>query len=637
MPEKTKVLRSATASAKSLSVSAAAKMATPAEPSAHETTMVPLMDANDGNNRLADESSSQLASRESPDRPAQSTPSVEKSDSAAVISNKSRTTLAKQLFDDYDDHDYDSSPEDPESNQKHDQTHIDDPENVEEKSVDPTDDYTTTTPPKRGTHPNPNSPTPGAHVHNSSITFQDEDRPDPPTMQDQLTKVATTLDSINDKLNSLSDSFHNLETTNIELKGELSTFRTKATNEMETTKVSFAEKLESLEFRIFEDQQTKHDNLTEDFKTHTENTTSVVSSLKKKLSTEATTIGNLRGTVVHQQERILNLETKVSRLEILETRLDEYIANNSNRSTVLDGTMMDHLEKKLNDHIEATTSKFLSFDDRIKEARAIANDVEAHGRRWSVRLVGLDAPTRPKESPDEAKDVALQFFATYLDIKDIMPEQIDTAHRIGAVKNHKQTLMIRFFRRELAEYVLKNKRVLKGKEKSIFEDSPRLHRDLLFKLSKRAEVEQAWNMGGSVWVKLHATTRKFKVSINDDLDVVLKPKHRATHNQIQTTVHTTDEIPHSTGDPAHPTTSSSNDQSETPHVTTPGSNPPRTTIASSERPRSNQNSPPPYTVVEVDNSVDPTKVLTQVHVNPSPGNSTKENCNYVPPTIPLQA
>ena len=148
MPEKTKVLRSATASAKSLSASAAAKMATPAEPSALETTMEPLMDTNDGNNSSADESSSQLATRESPDRPAQTTPPVEKTNPAAEIDLNSSTTLAKKLFD---DHDNDSSSEDPDPKQKNDQTHIDDPENVEEKSVDPTDDDTATTPPKKGT------------------------------------------------------------------------------------------------------------------------------------------------------------------------------------------------------------------------------------------------------------------------------------------------------------------------------------------------------------------------------------------------------------------------------------------------------------------------------------------------------
>ena len=146
---------------------------------------------------------------------------------------------------------------------------------------------------------------------------------------------------------------------------------------------------------------------------------------------------------------------------------------------------------------------FTTVQDRINEVRKIANDVEAHGRRWSVRLVGMPAPTpapgKIRESTPEAKAAALRFFAEYLNVNNISPEDIDCAHRIGAVKDRKQTLLIRFFRREIAEHLLSNKKMLKGKTFAIFEDKPQLNMNLIFKVSKRAEVERAWNMGGSVW------------------------------------------------------------------------------------------------------------------------------------------
>jgi hypothetical protein len=44
-------------------------------------------------------------------------------------------------------------------------------------------------------------------------------------------------------------------------------------------------------------------------------------------------------------------------------------------------------------------------------------------------------------------------------------------------------------------------------------------------------------MGGSVWVKLHSSPRKFKVSINDSIDDIVKPRHTilTTHTSPKAT------------------------------------------------------------------------------------------------------
>jgi hypothetical protein len=105
------------------------------------------------------------------------------------------------------------------------------------------------------------------------------------------------------------------------------------------------------------------------------------------------------------------------------------------------------------------------------------------------------------------------------------------------VKNGKQTLLVRFFRWEIADYILRSKKMLKNTPCSMFEDATQLNQNLLFELKDRPEVEAAWILGGAVWAILQGSTKKIKVSINDNLDVKLS---QATHT-----------APHQT--PPHPT------------------------------------------------------------------------------------
>jgi hypothetical protein len=83
---------------------------------------------------------------------------------------------------------------------------------------------------------------------------------------------------------------------------------------------------------------------------------------------------------------------------------------------------------------------------------------------------------------------------------------------------------VRFFRREIVDYILKSKKMLKNRTFSVFEDSTALNQNLLFELKDRPEVEAAWILGGSVWAILNGpekNKKKIKVSINDNLDIKL--------------------------------------------------------------------------------------------------------------------
>jgi hypothetical protein len=102
---------------------------------------------------------------------------------------------------------------------------------------------------------------------------------------------------------------------------------------------------------------------------------------------------------------------------------------------------------------------------------------------------------------------------------------MDTAHRIGPIKDGNQNILVRFFRREIVDIILTNKRMLKGESMSLFQDTTRRNRTLIWNLSQRAEVESAWSQSGSVWAKLHSNPKKIRVKITDNIDEVLKKHH----------------------------------------------------------------------------------------------------------------
>jgi hypothetical protein len=224
----------------------------------------------------------------------------------------------------------------------------------------------------------------------------------------------------------------------------------------------------------------------------------------------------------------------------------------------------------MEDRATSINERFTRVQNAVDETRLLVNDVEAHGRCWAIRIKGIKAPTHI-ESSDETKDHVLRFITTHLNIHNIRLEDIDTAHRLGAVKNFNQTILTRFFRRDIVDALLKVKKTLKGKKLVIHEDGTSLNRTLINDLNRRAEVEQAWQMGGKVWVKL-TDGPKFKVTINDDLNWKLNPQnHQIRDNYTAPTAQMAESITHpasiENADTAPPAAASITDDIE-PHQAT---------------------------------------------------------------------
>jgi hypothetical protein len=315
-------------------------------------------------------------------------------------------------------------------------------------------------------------------------------------MRKTLTAININLTSLNASVADLNSSVHNLEEAKSELKVDFSKLRSDINNDMEVTRSSYEEKLTDLEKKVTEDYSIKYSEIVADLDAH---------KLEYRLDTTA-----MKNDIDNLTSLTATEGGDGNQLTVLKEIKDAIYSRDEK---------WDKLEAMLFRHIEDTNNRFEKLQTNIDANTELINQLEAHGRRWALRIIGLPAPQKGRiENTGEAKLAILKFLATKLDIKNIKSHEMDTAHRIGRVKDGKQTLLVRFFRRETVDFILGNKRMLKGEDLSCFQDTTRKNRTLIYDLNQRPEVESAWCQGVTIWAKLHSSANKFKVSITEDID-----------------------------------------------------------------------------------------------------------------------
>jgi hypothetical protein len=316
----------------------------------------------------------------------------------------------------------------------------------------------------------------------------------------QMLAMGKTLESIDLNLTSLNTSVHNLETAKTELKDDFNKLRADINKDMENFRQLYDEKMRSMDNRITQDYLTKHTELLADLDTHKLTYDADIGLLKVNAARDLASLNLL--TIDHDSQAQI---------------IRELVASN-----IAKDERLDRLEALIQEHIKGTATNFQNMQVQINEAKEMANQVEAHERRWAIRIRGLQAPPKGKfESTPEAKKALLVLLTEKLNINNVGAADIDTAHRIGPVVDGKQTLLVRFFRREIVEHILGSKRLLKGKMMSIFQDTTQKNRQLMYELALRPEVESTWCSNGTVWVKVHSKAKKFKVTITEDIDKLL--------------------------------------------------------------------------------------------------------------------
>jgi hypothetical protein len=311
--------------------------------------------------------------------------------------------------------------------------------------------------------------------------------------------MALTLQTINASLLSLSESFRNLDSSHHELRDEFGKLRVELRTELQTTKSSLDTRFIEMEKKVLHEIDSKNNDLTRTWNTHREHTDREIANIRDQTILDNRTLQELKQTMENQQ-------TKLSDMEMSLEEKTRQIAD---------------LQSQLDQHISTSEDIFTGVQNGVDEARILANDVEAHGRRWAVRIMGYRAPSPRTETIDQAKELVLQFLTKQLNVNNIRLADIDCAHRIRAVRQGNQSILAKFFRRDHVDLIMSLKKKLKGKDFLVYQDTTMLNRRLLNDLKDRPEVDSSWCAGGTAWCKLTAGGHKMKVSINDNINYVL--------------------------------------------------------------------------------------------------------------------
>ena len=307
-------------------------------------------------------------------------------------------------------------------------------------------------------------------------------------LQEQMALMGQMMCAINITLSSVNSTLRDLQVSNTNIKEDFTRLKTEVNTDVVSKCTTIESKLDALEKKLTEDHYIRITEALDEIKT-----------IKATHSVDPDSISELKAHRIRQDQSIEDLKDK------LEDKEDRMLI----------------LEQMLKDHIDATDTRLNKVEEGVDEAIEMANQVEAHERRWAIRAIGLPAPVNKTEKTPETKAVILAFLADKLNIKNIDPADIDCAHRLGTIKEKKQTLLVRFFRREIVEHILFNKKMLKGSEVSLFEDTTVKNRTLIYDLNQRAEVEIAWNQSGKIWAKLYNVEKRIRVKVTENLDTVL--------------------------------------------------------------------------------------------------------------------
>jgi hypothetical protein len=309
-----------------------------------------------------------------------------------------------------------------------------------------------------------------------------------------------TLDTLSNQILSLSESVIKLQESHDKLIDDFAKLEIKIGIDLQSTKAAFDNKIKQLEIRLSKEQKEGHLELGKQWTHQLEAANAVISTLEDQTKVDADSIVELQIKNAAQDTRILQLEESI-------------------RKQAED---LENLKELVRENAEIADQKLEELTYEVDEIRILTNNAEAHGRRWAIRVKGFPIPETRPETSDQAKDLILKFLRDKLNLNHIRLDDVDCAHRIGGVRDEKQAIMARFFRRDHVEQILRVKKTLKGKGYVVFEDTTAKNRKLLNALNQHPAVENAWTSGGTVWCKLKTGGPKFKVGINDDLDYAVR-------------------------------------------------------------------------------------------------------------------
>ena len=157
--------------------------------------------------------------------------------------------------------------------------------------------------------------------------------------------------------------------------------------------------------------------------------------------------------------------------------------------------------------------------DRVQNMERDMNDLEQYGRRWNLRVFGVEESK--SESTGEVTQKVCNLFTDKLGIKTTAAD-LEACHRTGSLekaRHSKKTrpVIVRFMNRSLRDALLKKRQVLKGSGVSVGEDLTKYNADLSKAAFKHEAVSSSYSINGKIFVKLKDDDRKLRLHYGCDI------------------------------------------------------------------------------------------------------------------------
>lgn len=197
------------------------------------------------------------------------------------------------------------------------------------------------------------------------------------------------------------------------------------------------------------------------------------------------------------QERISELEKAMEHIEQRLSAAEASVDSVRQQSAGVDAAASS--DGQSNEQLQAVK-------DEARQFMIIANDNEQHNRMNNLRIRGITVARG-----ENCRNSVTEFIRSKLHIH-ISPEDLEAAHPLpskssteltAATRQQQEpTVIVRFWRREQRDDILRNRRLLKGTPFTISEDLTSLNLKTLNRLRNNQQVAKTWSWNGRLYALL---------------------------------------------------------------------------------------------------------------------------------------
>lgn len=187
--------------------------------------------------------------------------------------------------------------------------------------------------------------------------------------------------------------------------------------------------------------------------------------------------------------------------------------------------LIDRLEGKIidleneNEDLKNTVEKLESRVEEIQEkADGKINDLEQHGRKDSIRIIGLEDGSE-QETVEECVVKVVNFVTDKLEVQ-LSKDDISIAHRLGRFRRNKpRNIIVKFTRRRKKHEIIRARKVLKKSGFIIFEDLTKVNQQILKDAFQLECVKNTYSVDGKLFAVLQDGRKRrlyFETPLDDD-------------------------------------------------------------------------------------------------------------------------